>query len=983
MTKSQFCYGVSLMATALALGASGSAAAQAQAPAPAAAQTEVSEIIVTGSFIAGTAKDTAIPVSVISRDDIEKRGTPNVIELIKQLPVIGAVTGDANQFAAAGRAGGGSINIRGLGAQRTLVLLNGRRVSGDTNLLPAAAIGRIEVLKDGAAATYGSDAIGGVANFITRRNFNGLELQSDYRHVPGAKGDYSASALFGWSGDTSNLLLSVATQHRSELSVTDRDFPQQPYLTNPSGWSLLGNPGGWTVRSGANGGGSFLAYAVDANCTAVGGFAGFSGTTPACYFSYLPFDNLVEKQDQYQVYGEFNADVGEKANFHAEALYSQTNLPHIRFSPSYPPTSGPNGPGSVNVYSVPASNPGFNTFLQQTGNAGLIGTAQSALATFWRPLGSGGNSAAGGLGGAPGSRKYETLRISAGLKGKTDFMGVGYDVAVTYIRDWQEQQSYDVLIDRLQRALNGLGGSNCTGNTPGANGCLYFNPFSNAYPTNPALGLTNPGFVQANQNARELVGSLFEQQNFRSAQDNFVVDAVLNGELPFKLGGGAVGWAAGAQYRRLVFNQRVGPESYDARVTPCPVAGVTNCAVRTGPYIYLGQSNPLDLEQTVYALFGELNLPITKDINVQLAARYEDYGGQTGSTFNPQFRGKWQIAEPFALRASVGTSFRGPTAANVAPTGGTGTLGIAAAGNNFKSVDSFGNPAVGPEKAFTYSVGGIFRLGGLTATADYWSYRVKDQITTVPANIIATSVAGVGNGSQLVNCSAGLRHLITFSNNDTCTQGVTVGNDIARVRSDTTNGPTITTKGLDVDVNYAFDDLLGGSLNLGAVVSYVFEFKQAAFNFGGLQVSPAYEAAGFTNYNRLPGTIPDWRGQFYADFNRGPHNLRWTINYIDKAKDDRGPTAVQTGSSTNCNVANAQAGTATNCKLITFGATVDAFVTQDVTYRYAWGDDLTITASVFNLFNEQPSQARLELSYDPFIGNPVGRSYKIGIKKKF
>jgi iron complex outermembrane receptor protein len=379
--KSRYFCGASLVAAGLWLGAAGSAAAQAELP----QVTELETVVVTGSLIAGTPEDAAIPVTVISNEEIEKRGTPNVVELIKQLPISGPVLGDSNQFSVAGqlRSGGGTINIRGLGAQRTLVLMNGRRFSGgvaDTNLLPIAAIGRVEVLKDGAAATYGSDAIGGVVNFLTRRNFEGLELQADYRHVGGSKGDYSASALYGWRGDTTNLLVSVAWQHRSELSITDRDWPLQPYLTNPSGWSILGNPGAWTILRGA----TPVGFAVDANCAAVGGFAGFTGNTPACYFPYLPFVNLVETQDQYQVYAEFNADVGESAEFHVEALYSQTNVPHIRFSPGYPPTSGPNGPGSVNVFSVPASNPGFNTFLQQTGNGALVGTATGALATLWR-----------------------------------------------------------------------------------------------------------------------------------------------------------------------------------------------------------------------------------------------------------------------------------------------------------------------------------------------------------------------------------------------------------------------------------------------------------------------------------------------------------------------------------------------------------------------------------------------------------------------
>ena len=977
----------STLAIAMGLGAThASAAAAAAAAAP--GGNEVSEVVVTGSFIAGTPKNTAIPVAVLNQEEIEKRGTPNMIELIKTLPIVGPTLGDSNQFStgAQGRSGGGTINSRGLGAPRTLVLITGQRFSGgtaDTNLIPVAAIGRVEVLKDGAAATYGSDAIGGVVNFITRKNLKGLEAAASYRLVDGSNGDYDGNVNYGWVGDTSNLFVSVGYQHRSELSDAKRSWTLAPYLTNPSGWSVLGNPGAWTVKNGPAGGGSTVGFAVDANCAAVGGTPTFTGTTPACYFSYIPFDNLVEEQDQYQAYSEFNAKVGDKSDFHVQAMYTQTNLPGIRFSPGYPPTSGPNGPGSVNVFNVPASNPGFATFLSQTGNAGLIGIAQSATATLWRPFANGGNNSTGGLGGQKGSRKYEEFHLSANLKGETGIAGINYAVTGTYIREWQDQQTTDILIDKLQRALNGLGGANCTGSTPGANGCQYFNPFSNAYAGNPALGLTNPGYVSGNANPSSLVAWLFDRQKYRSTQETFIVDAVVNGKLGVTLPGGDIGWAAGTQYRKITFDQAIGSPYYDANQTPCPVVGVTNCAFKTGPYIFLGQNIPLALEQSVWAAFGELNLPVTDKINAQLAVRYEDYGGQTGSTTNPQLRVKWQATDWFALRGSVGSSFRGPTPGNVAPTGTTGLSGITAAGNNFKSVDFFGNPAVGPEKASTYSLGAIVQTDHLTATLDYWNYKLDNQITSVPANIIATAVAGTGNGSQFVNCASGLRNLITFNNNNACTQGVTVGNDIARIRSDTTNGPTVKTDGWDADVDYRFDEVMAGTLHVGGNVSYVLNYKQDAFTFGGLTVSPAYQAAGFTNYDRLPGTIPKWRGIFYGDYSRGPHNLRWTINYIDGATDNRGPTTVQTGPSSNCTVANAQAGTATNCQLTTRGLEVGAFISHDLTYRLQLPWDTTMTATVFNVLDREPSKVRLELSYDPFIGNPLGRTFKLGVQKKF
>ena len=183
MTKGRFFCSASAFAALFALGASGQAQAQT-------GPTQVEEVVVTGSFIRGTPEDAALPVDVISQEDIEKQGSPSTLELIKNLSVSSGVLGDTNQFdtRAQGSEGSGSINLRGLGAARTLVLMNGRRMAPnpfaagvvDTNTLPQAAIGRVEILKDGAAAIYGSDAIGGVVNFITRTNFEGLEVGASY-----------------------------------------------------------------------------------------------------------------------------------------------------------------------------------------------------------------------------------------------------------------------------------------------------------------------------------------------------------------------------------------------------------------------------------------------------------------------------------------------------------------------------------------------------------------------------------------------------------------------------------------------------------------------------------------------------------------------------------------------------------------------------------------------------------------------------------
>jgi iron complex outermembrane receptor protein len=176
------------------------------------APTGVSEVTVTGSLIAGTPKTAALPVDVVTQDTLRKQGAPTVVEVIKQLPESSGVIGESNQFVAGGRGQGqygtATVNLRGLGPERTLTLFNGHRLplafafAPDPNVLPLSAIGRVEILKDGAAATYGSDAIGGVVNFITKRSFEGLEIGGDYRSLEGSKGgDYTLNATWGHVAD--------------------------------------------------------------------------------------------------------------------------------------------------------------------------------------------------------------------------------------------------------------------------------------------------------------------------------------------------------------------------------------------------------------------------------------------------------------------------------------------------------------------------------------------------------------------------------------------------------------------------------------------------------------------------------------------------------------------------------------------------------------------------------------------------------------
>lgn len=363
---------------------------------PATSAEQIEEVVVTGSHIKGTPEDAALPVDVIDRGELEARGNPNALDLIRSMPYVGPVMGETNQFGPnQGTIGVGNVNLRGLGGMRTLVLMNGRRTTYtpaegptgvDTNLLPMAAVGRVEVLKDGAAATYGSDAIAGVVNFITRKDLEGLELRAKYRGIENTDGDKDWAVNWGWVGDQSNILLSYAQQKRAELKSTDRSWTLPPYFINPSGYSASGTPGVFVPRAAAPMGtpaatGAALAGAtVDSNCEALGGY---SDKTPvgavlvpnACRFSYVPFDNLVEETERQQLYGEINTEIADGVDLHLEGLWAETILPNYRTSPGYPPTSGPFGPGGGQfvVDSDPlcganrfCNNPGALAALQQS-----------------------------------------------------------------------------------------------------------------------------------------------------------------------------------------------------------------------------------------------------------------------------------------------------------------------------------------------------------------------------------------------------------------------------------------------------------------------------------------------------------------------------------------------------------------------------------------------------------------------------------------
>lgn len=951
------------------------------------AVTELETVIVTGTFIRGTAEDAALPVDVITSDDLLKQGSPNMRDLVRSIPAVQGVFGESNQFGTSQAAGTSNVNLRGLGAARTLVLLNGRRlatspaigVNIDINLLPIAAIGRVEVLKDGAAATYGSDAIGGVVNFITKERLHGVELDASYSHIDGSDGDYNANIAWGYQGDVSTVLLAAGYRHRSMLSTTERDWALQSRSVSPEGgWSQFSNPGTFFTINNA-----FTTTGVvpDPGCTSLGAEMFVSTVGPACSFQYTAFDNLVEKEDHYNVFAQYNADISNAFKIRAEALWAMHDVPEEHVSPSYGPNQGANG-GAPN-YFIPASNPGLQALLpyltagQQTLVNGGPGVIASGL--FWRPFGAGGNPG----GEMFNSRKFDGFRASFGLGGDVGD-AFSWDVGVTYGENGSEISTPDVLVARLGRALAGLGGPNCTGATPGANGCEWLNPFSTGVARNPMTGNVNSlTYSAATANSPELARWLQTPNSYETTTSLLAVDAVLNGEFGFlSMPGGNLGWALGAQYRDNTYELEVTDPFIDPSLYPCGGSILNPATVcdtynpgnpnitgtPRGTLSFYGPTTPVDVSQDVIAAFTELSFPILDSLSAQVAVRYEDYGDPVGSTTNPKVSLRFQPIDALTFRGSYGSTFRAPPQTSLSGT--TTFLFFTPQASGFKPVDTVGNPNLKPETADTFNVGMIVKAGGFVGSVDYWSFKFEEALTTEVGTQLVTAFFTpydhdndplTANLPNRCNDPAydQLQNRFTFTGGvgDPATCGI--GN-LLRTRVNNINSQSeLRISGIDASLSYLFA-AGAGDITLGADGTYNLKYELGANFVEGILIDPASDAIG-TRGGRA-GSQPQWQGAAYINYAVGDHNVRLTSRYVSGMEEKYRPATF-----------------ATNQR----GLDVGSFLTYDLVYRVVLPGEVSLSLSVINLTDEDPPFARLDLNYDPFIASPLGRYVKLGVGTKF
>jgi iron complex outermembrane receptor protein len=183
------------------------------------------------------------------------------------------------------------------------------------------------------------------------------------------------------------------------------------------------------------------------------------------------------------------------------------------------------------------------------------------------------------------------------------------------------------------------------------------------------------------------------------------------------------------------------------------------------------------------------------------------------------------------------------------------------------------------------------------------------------------------------------------------------------------NGPKIETTGVDMSFNYDFGDVLDGVLTAGIDATYVDKYDQDEFTFGGVFIQEAFDAVGYTNYNRVIQTISEWRAIGHVNYGWGPLNTRYEFRYIDGVDDNR----------SNPSVYNADG----DLVEITYGEEVDEYWSHNLYFVWDAPWDTVLTFSIVNMLDEDPSEARHQLGYDPYIGDPLGRTFEIGFTKTF
>ena len=890
-------------------------------------EERIEEIVVTGSYIKSSPADSPSPLSVITSADIENNHTVDMNELLTRLPYQSGGYIQAATFTGGGFQGRLPINLRNLGDAATLPLVNGKRhlpafvaPLGDStvdvnSMIPQIMIDRVEIVKDGSSALYGSDAVAGVVNFITKKNFEGVEIDTRFvtDEATSSGDEISTSIVIGSQGDRGGFTMAMEFLDRNEISTEN---PEVYAFQGGFGVSGTGNPGrflfanddpllfadGTAVPEVEDADGDMNKLlprvlnpdvanaahwgAADLNCNDAAKYDGIGGTLGAvpsggidnqiCAIDYGNFFSIQEGETLQKFYATGYYDLSDDVEIYFEGGYAEQQ--YFRPNSLAPQTRAPAIPTHHFGLIEDARRRGI-TPTSLISIVRLQGGTRDLTGSFYRPA------------DTLQYRDGDTMRGVIGIDADLQFGERDWNLNASFT--WSEQsmdmkREEDSRANELVRSIHGLGGPNCnpyeadfdteamrgegnisyadTGNFDDGK-CYYYNPFGNALFTEGGAfidgNMTNTKF----QNPPELVNWLVGGQNELDEVEQRVIDVVLAGEA-FDLPSGPVGMAFGLQVRHDDLDK-----DYDVNTN------ANNAAFRYG-------AADVRADMTSKAVFAEINAPVLDTVDLQIAVRHERFNELNTSTTDPKISAIWRPDNNWSVRGSWGTSFR---VGGLMQLFGTQTI-VSNTEDPYLDTEFFipwissGNVGLQPEESEAWNIGVSFQgdeglLDGWSANIDVWNYDYENLLSkeSAPALLEADGLARLGaDGKQgtaddCYDASCGANPSQVIRN--------TTYNPV-RVLPNFINANNVQVSGIDLDVGY---DIATDAGLFGFTVATAWIQKYDATTDDGTT-----EAVGSLNQNTIVArALPEFKTNVTASWTKDRHSVFVMTRFIDGVENDR------------------------------------------------------------------------------------------------
>jgi len=938
---------------------------------------KVEKVEVTGSSIKRIAKEGALPVTTISREEIARSGVTTAQDLLAQIPSNFGGTVVSQNIGSTGNPS--TAGLRGLPDKYTLVLLNGRRIADysfgnskvDLNSIPLSAVERVEILRDGASAIYGADAIAGVINFILRKDFVGAEVSAygtDTSHGGGNVTTYNFTGGFGdLTEQRFNVFVSANHEEDKVLKATDRDFAGSAFRPD-LGINKLSPRNGIPNLSFADTNGNSYGKSFNGNksiqssinpnaylgCSDASFALSPSSTNVAnCGTDFVKYIDIVPKQKHDSILGRVVFQLNETNQLYAEGMQVKDEVTSVYSPAPYTrtmiyPVTGRFYPKSITLpkglllkagYKMPDGTVLANdTVLTKD----LAVTPTGPLSGTWRTNAGGGRSDV---------TKQTADRFLFGAKG--NIADWDYDTGFTH-----SENKGDITFGSGQFSFNAL--------TP-----LVNSGEINVFGPQDAVSAAKLAGAQLTGQLEQSAKTKADEFDFRASRELF--------QLPY----GPLAFAFGGSYRKETLEQFSAPilASGDQVGGAGPVPSVSS-------------------GRKVYAVFSELNITAYKDLEIQLAGRYDKYKNDFGVSFDkfsPKIGFRFNPVKELLIRGSAATGFRAPTLyENLRPsTPGNNTNGSYSDpvrcpnGKPVNSPNTVGSlqdecdvqlPAaldggdknLKPEKSSQWSVGFVFApTSSFSGSLDYWSINIDDAIQRLSEISVLSNPSAFPNA--FVRYNPALQPDPTSAWDPTINNGPTIRGStnpnfpLAYIDLPYQNTAKFFAEGIDLNLAYKF--------KLDSIGNFTLNYDGTYMVKHGYQYAGQAEVSDVGVY-RDYGPVPRYRHAVSLVFARGVWGASITNNFSASYKDFTDPNAICTDIK-NCPVSG----------LYPESREVSSFSTWDLAGSWKGIKGLTVGLGIKNVFDEAAPASRaianFQTGYDAQYGNPYGRTYYARATYKF